>query len=48
VARDLAKVPDAARSDLVKASERIGHDPSGAVTSACAAIDAITADIYLS
>lgn len=45
-AQDLAQVPEAARPDLLKAAERIGHDPSGAVTSACAAIDAITAQVY--
>jgi hypothetical protein len=46
-AQDLAQVPEVARPDLLKAAERIGHDPSGAVTSACAAIDAITASVYV-
>lgn len=46
-AEDLAQVPEVARPDLIKAAERIGHDPSGAVTSACAAIDAITAQVYV-
>jgi hypothetical protein len=45
--QDLAQVPEVARPDLLKAAERIGHDPSGAVTSACAAIDAITAQVYM-
>ena len=45
-AEDLAQVPAVARPDLLKAAERVGHDPSGAVTSACAAIHAITAQVY--
>lgn len=45
-AADLAQVPTLARPDLLKAAARIGQDPSGAVTSACAAIDSITAKIY--
>ena len=39
---ELTGVPPEARSDLLKAAERFSHDPSGAVTSACAAIDSIT------
>lgn len=44
--QDLAQVPARARADLLKAAERITTDPSGAITAASGAIDALTEDIY--
>lgn len=44
---DLAQLPDSAASDLRKAATRLRDgDLSGAVSSACAAVDAVTEQIY--
>ena len=44
---DLPELPQASRVDLVKAATRLRNsDPSGAVSAACAAVDAITSIIY--
>lgn len=46
--QDIASVPEAARADLVKAASRFESDPSGAVTSACGAVDTLTRLVYAS
>lgn len=44
---ELAKLPDEARPDLVKSANRLRDgDLSGALSSACAAVDAVTTRIY--
>lgn len=47
---DLAQVPDIAREDLIEAAKRLGEGDkegmSGAITSACGAIDKVTERIY--
>ncbi len=45
---ELAELPEDAQQDLVKAIERFRNgDLSGAVSSACAAIDTVTSKIYI-
>ena len=44
---ELTGVPPEARSDLLKAAERFPSDPSGAISSACAAIDSITSALLM-
>lgn len=44
---DLPELPEASRSELVKAATRLRDgDLSGAVSAACGAVDAVTAEIY--
>ena len=44
---DLAELPHQAREDLIKATSRFRDgDLSGALSSACAAVDSVTAEIY--
>ena len=44
---DLPELPQASRIDLIKAATRLRDgDPSGAVSAACAAVDAVTSIIY--
>lgn len=44
---DLAEFPHQARADLIKAATRFRDgDLSGSLSSACAAVDSVTADIY--
>ncbi|NVZ96758.1 hypothetical protein [Pseudomonas sp. B6001] len=44
---ELAQLPEATRSDLVKASQRFRDgDLSGAISAACGAIDTATSEIY--
>ena len=44
---ELAELPDAARTDLVKAAERLREgDLSGALAAACAAVDSATGAVY--
>jgi len=44
---DIPNLPDQARDDLIKASTRIRDgDLSGAVSSACSAVDSVTSSIY--
>ena len=46
---ELAELPDAARTDLVKAATRLRDgDLSGALTAACAAVDSATGAVYAS
>ncbi len=46
---DLSELPDQARTDLVKAACRFRDgDLSGSLSSACAAVDSVTAEIYAS
>jgi len=43
---ELARVSQAARTELVRAAARVPHDPSGAITAACGAIDTLTRAAY--
>jgi hypothetical protein len=43
---ELARVSQAARAELLRAAARVPHDPSGAITAACGAIDALTRAAY--
>lgn len=44
---ELASIPEQARADIQKASSRLRDgDLSGALSAACGALDAVTADIY--
>jgi hypothetical protein len=43
---ELARVSQAARAELLRAAARVPHDPSGAITAACGAVDALTRGAY--
>ena len=43
---DIQNLPESSIEDISKAAERLPNDLSGAITSACSAVDAITSKIY--
>ncbi|MHC4198157.1 MAG: hypothetical protein ACYSRP_09680 [Planctomycetota bacterium] len=43
---DLANLPKASHDDLTKAADRLPSDISGAITSACAAVESVCNEIY--
>ncbi len=43
---EIVNLPQSAREDLSKAAERFQNDPSGAITSACGAVETLCKEIY--